>query len=100
MSQPFIANAKVRANGPVEGTEGQDGFPKTGQRQSFAVAGGDWQELNVSLPVEGQLVHLRLFLSDSKLPTEIDWIEVGSKDVTKDRKRWNFDAQGKPEKRN
>jgi hypothetical protein len=108
----FLANAKVRATGPVEArlrirtradgtarlqwrTEGQELFPATGQSKSFEVAGGDWQELTVPLAVESQIVHLRLFLSDSKRPTEIDWIEIGSKDdAAKDRKRWDFDAPG------
>ncbi len=115
--QPFIANAKVRANGPVEvslqiraqkdgtgrlqwRTEDQDGFPEAGQRQSFDVAGGDWQELRIPLDVKGRLVHVRLFLSDSKRPTEIDWIEIGSKDGNaKDRKRWDFEAAAKQSSR-
>ena len=106
--QPFIANARVRANGPVEvklrirtqkdgtcrlqwRTEDQDSFPETGQRKSFEVAGGDWQELTVPLDVKGRVVHVRLFLSDSRRPTEIDWIEVTSKDGNKKtRKRWDF----------
>ncbi len=108
--QPFIANAKLRVSGPVEfrlrikppkngkarlqwRTEGQDRFPETGQRMSFDVDGGDWQELSVTLPIEGQLVHMRFFLSDSKQPTEIDWIEIGSKAQTeKDAKRWDFNV--------
>jgi arylsulfatase A-like enzyme len=106
--QPFIANAKVRAKGPVEvslrirtqktgtgrlqwRTEGQDAFPETGQRQSFNVAGGDWQELSIPLDVEGRLVHVRVFLPDARRPTEIDWIEIGSKDGSaQDRRRWDF----------
>ena len=60
-------------------TAGQDSFPESGQQISFDVAGADWQELGVPLPIEGQLVHMRLFLSDAKRPTEIDWIEIVSK---------------------
>ena len=110
--QPFVANAKVRANGPVEvklrirapkdGTarlqwrsEGQDAFPKTGQSQSFTIAGGDWQELTVPIAVEGRLVHVRLFLSDPKRPTEIDWIEIGSAGE-KGRKKWDFKGEATP----
>ena len=112
--QPFVANARVRANGPVEvrlrirtqkdgsgrlqwRTEGQESFPETGQRQSFDVAGGDWRELSVPLDVKGRLVHMRLFLSDSKRPTEIDWLEIGSKGANaKDRQRWDFNDSPKP----
>jgi hypothetical protein len=111
--QPFIANARVRVTGLVEvrlrirtqkagtgrlqwRTEDQASFPKAGQRQSFDVAGGDWQELSVPLDVKGRLVHVRLFLSDSKRPTEIDWIEIGSKGGNaKDHKRWDFKAADK-----
>jgi arylsulfatase A-like enzyme len=98
--QPFIANAKVQAIGPTRvklqiktakpgtahlqwRTQDQNNFPETGQRQSFDVAGGDWQEIIVPLAVEGQLVHVRFFPSDNKRPTEIDWIEIESK-------RWDF----------
>jgi hypothetical protein len=106
--QSFIANAKVRVDGPAEvrlcirtqkdgtsrlqwRTEDQDSFPETGQRQSFDVAGGDWQELSVPLDVNGRLVHLRLFMPDSKQPTEIDWIKIGPKDGNaNDSKRWDF----------
>lgn len=112
--QAFIANAKVRAKGPVElrlrvktqnngtgrlqwRTEGQDSFPETGQRASFEIGGGDWRELSVPLPVEGRAIHVRLFMSDAKRPTEIDWIEIGAKDGNaNERKRWDFKA-GWPE---
>jgi hypothetical protein len=115
--QPFIANANVRAGGPVEvrlriktpkngtarlqwRTEGQDKFPQTGQSKSFGVAAGNWQEINVPLAVEGRLVHLRFFLSDSKRPTEIDWIEIGSRaQDEKDAVRWDFKVADKPAKR-
>ena len=106
--QPFIANAKVRASGPVEvrlriraqedgtgrlqwRTEGQGRFPETGQRRSFDVAGGDWQELSVPLAVEGRLVQVRLFLPYAKRPTEIDWIEImPTEGNDKERQRWDF----------
>jgi arylsulfatase A-like enzyme len=108
--QSFIANAKVRVDGPVQvrlrirpqkngtsrlqwRTEDQDTFPKAGQSQSFVVAGGDWQELSVPLEANGRLVHVRLFMPDPKRPTEIDWIEIGPKDGhANDRKRWDFKA--------
>jgi len=106
--QSFIANAKVRANGPVEvrfrirtqkdgtgriqwRTEGQEGFPKDGQSKSFDLVGGDWQEVSVPLAVEGRLVHMRFHMHDSTRLTEIDWIEIGpQKGNAKDRERWDF----------
>ena len=105
--QNFLANAKVRADGPVEirlriraessgkgrlqwRIEGQDTFPKSGQSQDFKIPGGNWQELSVLLEFEGRLVHVRLFPPNQKQEVEIDWIEIG------DGQRWDFDA-GEPE---
>jgi arylsulfatase A-like enzyme len=112
--QPFLANAKLRASGPVEvrlrirtstrgtgrlqwRTEDQKLFPATGQTTSFGVHGGDWQELSVPLAVEGRLVHLRLFPPVRKQPVEIDWIEItptGGND--KERQRWDFRGAAEP----
>jgi arylsulfatase A-like enzyme len=114
--QPLLVNAKVRTEGPVEArlriraqangtarlqwrTEGQDLFPATGQSKSFAVAGGDWQEVRVPLAVEGRLVQVRFFPPAQKQPVEIDWIEIGpTRGNDKDRERWDFDAPGKSAK--
>ena len=106
--QPFLAHAKMRMEGPVQArfrvraredgtirwqwrTEGQELFPKTGQSKSFRYAGGDWQEVSLRLPVEGQLVHLRFFPPPSKQPVEIDWIEIESA-AQEEKERWDFDA--------
>jgi arylsulfatase A-like enzyme len=106
--QPFIANAKVQAKDSVEvrlrvragktgigrlqwRVEGQENFSKNGQSKSFGVETGDWCELNVALNNQGRLNHLRLFLPESKQTTEIDWIEIDSKDGNAtERKRWDF----------
>ena len=115
--QPFIANAKVRASGPVEvrlriramkkgtgrlqwRTEGQDKFPKRGQSKSFEVEGGGWRELSIPFDNKGRVIHLRLFMSDSKQATEVDWIEIGSKnDKLKDRQRWDFKQRKQPDQK-
>ncbi|MHC4324024.1 MAG: sulfatase [Planctomycetota bacterium] len=112
--QPFLANARVRANGPVEvrlriraredgtarlqwRTDSQKIFPATGQSKSFAVAGGDWQELSVPLAVKGRLVHLRFFLPDRKRLVEIDWIEITpTGGNNKERQRWDFRGAAEP----
>lgn len=113
--QPLLINAKLRCNGPLavklrmrtaeDGagaiqwrTEGQELFPPSGQRQSFGVNGGDWQELTVPLAVEGRLIHLRLYPPASKQPMEIDWIEIGPVDGDdKETQRWDFgDAASGP----
>ncbi len=110
--QPFLTHNKLRANGPVEvrlrirtkrdgkgrlqwRTPDQKSFPKTGQSQTFDVVGGDWQELRVPLNEQGRMAHLRIHLSDTKRPTEIDWIEIiptGGKNKAK--QRWDFRESG------
>jgi len=104
--QPFLANARLRADGPVQlklrirtpidgeaqlqwRTEGQKLFPKRGQSRTFEIAGGNWRELKVRLPVEGRLIHLRLFVPAGKRPTELDWIEIEG------GQRWDFGAAPK-----
>jgi hypothetical protein len=114
--QPFLANNKLRVNGPVEvrlrvrtggsgtgrlqwRTEDQKGFPESGQDKSFAVVGGNWQELNVPLAAQGRVVHLRLFPPARKHPVEIDWIEIaptGGSD--KETERWDFGDASEPTK--
>ncbi len=109
--QPFLVKTQLNATGPLvmrlrvrssqEGaggfqwrTDGQEMFPQKGQRASFVIQGGDWEELTVPLEVKGQAVHLRLFLPSGKVPIEIDWIELqhGSEGQRK-RQRWDFDAR-------
>jgi arylsulfatase A-like enzyme len=102
---PLFINSKLRVDGPAEAklrvraqkdgdariqwrTEGQDLFPKNGQSQTFAITGGDWQDIDVPLPAKGKVVHVRLFLPRQKQLIEIDWIEVGSADG--EPERWDF----------
>lgn len=103
---PFIAMTALKLAGPVtlrlrartDGGRGsvqwrtttQDGFPASGQTVDFAFAApGDWGEAQVTLPVDGALLHLRLYVPAQKSPVEIDWIELtpaGGKP-----QRWDFD---------
>jgi len=104
----FLANAKVRVNGPVEvrlriltrkngsgrlqwRTEGQASFPKTGQTKPFTVLGEGWQELSIPLAAEGRLIHLRLFPPVQKHAVEIDWIEIAPTGRSEKKgQRWDF----------
>ena len=64
--------------------------------QSFTISGGEWQEVRVPLPVEGDLVHLRFFPPKQEEPVEIDWIEVRpTTGAAKKVERWNFGAKRK-----
>ncbi len=109
-----LANNKLRASGPVEArlrvragadgtgrlqwrTEDQKGFSASGQEKSFAVAGGDWQELSVPLAARGRVVHLRFFPPVGKQPVEIDWIEIAPTGAgDKERQRWDFKDAADP----
>ncbi len=54
---------------------------------SFRLTGGDWREVTVSLPAEGALGIVRLYLPAQKGPVEVDWIEL--KAAVRSR-RWEF----------
>ena len=52
-------------------------------------ASEEWQELTVTLPAEGTLGILRLYLPAQKEPLLLDWIEV--KPAQGKSQRWSFD---------
>ena len=105
--QRFIARAGLNAQGPVDvtlrirtqdhgtgrlqwRTEGQNQFLAE-TTQSFDIPSGDWQELSIPLDVNGQLIHIRLFLPSSKQSIDIDWIEIHSKTKPSPAQmRWDF----------
>jgi len=102
----FVATAGVKVPGPVvaalrvkssDGGKGQiqwrtaaqKQFPAEGQVISFDVPpGGQWQEVRAQVPVEGALVHVRLY-PPSADRIEIDWIRLsGAGDVVA---QWDFE---------
>ncbi len=62
--------------------------PAQAKSVPFAVAGGEWQELSVALPVTGPLGVVRLYLPADKAPVQLDWVELSS-DGGKSQ-RWDF----------
>ena len=107
-AQPFLTNASFNVEGPVllkirlrSAKPGktnlqwriadQKGFPAKGQSREFSIKGGDWQDIEIKLPVKGALQHLRMFVPVSKEPLEIDWIEITPAGGTsKQSERWDF----------
>lgn len=117
----FLANARIRAEGPLElrlrlrstedgigrvqwRTRGQQMFPERGQTTSFAIRGGSadgeplWREVRVPLSVDGLLIHVRLFTPAQETPVEVDWIELWRTGRARQRVgRWDF-GNGQPQK--
>jgi hypothetical protein len=93
---PIFVSARLRSGKPGKATlqwrtSDQKDFSAKGQSKKFSIKGGDWQEVEIKLPVKGALQHLRMFIPVSKEPLEIDWIEIapaGGK--SKQSKRWDF----------
>lgn len=113
--QSFLANARIRADGPITVTlrlwsrrggvgklqwraEGQERFPETGQTLSFAVEGAEWQEIQVAVNEPGKVIHLRVILPEKSGAVEIDWLEVsGNQGGKVGGQRWDFqEAAGGP----
>ena len=109
--QALITNAKINATGPVSlklrlkseidcsmqiqwRTKSQNRFPASGQKKLLKVTGGDWRELVAHLPVQEELIHLRLFFLDATQVTEIDWIRIESESSDqKDPQLWDFQSR-------
>ncbi|MED5281252.1 MAG: hypothetical protein VYA10_07185, partial [Verrucomicrobiota bacterium] len=107
-AQPFLTNAGLNIDGPVllkirlrsaKGgkatlqwrTSDQKDFSAKGQSEKFSIQGGDWQDVEIKLPVKGTFQHLRMFVPISKEPLEIDWIEIAPVEgKSKQSKRWDF----------
>lgn len=102
---PFLAVTRLELTGPVTlrlrvraaggaaraqwRTATQEGFPATGQTTEFALpAGGSWTEVKATLPVDGAMQHLRLYLPAEKEGVEVDWIELAP--ATGPVRRWDF----------
>ncbi len=102
---PFIAMTNLKLAGPVAlqlrarsaggparvqwRTAGQAEFPAAGQIVEFALpAASDWSETRVNLPVDGSLLHLRLYLPAQKNPVELDWVELAP--AGGQPQRWDF----------
>ena len=113
--QSFLANARIRADGPITVTlrlrsrrggvgklqwraEGQERFPETGQTLNFAVEGAEWQEIQVAVNEPGKVIHLRVILPEKSEAVEIDWLEVsGNQGGKVGGQRWGFqEAAGGP----
>lgn len=95
LKHPGPVTLRLRAHGaggPAKvawRTSAQEQFPAEGQTVAFALPGGaDWQETSVEMPVEGSLLHLRLYLPAASQPVEIDWIELQSAEGKP--QRWGF----------
>ena len=96
MEGPVLASVRLRSAKGGKATlqwrtSDQKDFSAKGQSKKFSIKSGDWQDIEIKLPVKGVLQHLRMFVPISKEPLEIDWIEitpVGGK--PKKSQRWDF----------
>ena len=50
--------------------------PKSANSFTYQLAGGDWQDLSLDVPIQGNVGILRVYLPAQKQPVEIDSIEV------------------------
>jgi len=105
---PFLGNVKVKHSGPAvlklrvrSGAGGagkvqwrtadQETFPPAGQIVTFDLkAGADWQDVAVALPVQGELVHFRLYLPAERAPVEITSVQYLPVNSSKPVRAWNF----------
>ena len=103
----FVANASFRHQGPAVLTvRARRAAPGNGKVQwrtadhktfqpghivpfELPAAGGDWAEAEVTIPVKGTLIHIRLFPAAGEGAVEIDWIRLARPDGTVTQ-TWQF----------
>ena len=83
----FRARCAKGGEGKLEWLNNTADKKATPQSVPFKLAGGDWQEVSVSIPANGPLGILRFYLPAQPQPLEIDWIELKA---TGKPKRWDF----------
>jgi arylsulfatase A-like enzyme len=105
---PFLGTTAVKHRGPLvmklrarSATGGlgkvqwrladQETFPKSGQIVDFALPGGvDWQEVSVTVPDQGEVVHVRVYLPAERAPVEIQSLQFLPADSNQSIRTWNF----------
>jgi len=96
---PVLLKLRVRGAGGGQGqvqwrTADQEKFPAEGQTIPFHYPLGDgWQDFEVQVPLEGTLVHLRLYLPESAAPLEIDAIAFVASAAASPLAAWEFDTE-------
>ncbi|MCC6354431.1 MAG: sulfatase [Verrucomicrobiae bacterium] len=108
---PFLGTTMVKGNGPLTlrlrarsaaggagkvqwVTTDQEDFPKQGQVVEFNLPpGGDWQDVTVAAPVQGQARIVRLYLPADKSPVEIESIEWLPAGAGRPIRSWAFGAK-------
>lgn len=105
---PFLGYSGLKLAGPVTITlktrqgsgparvqwrvHGQEQFPESGQIVEYRLQSDAADRLTrVAVPVEGELLHVRLYLPASSQPVEIESIEIRSSSGRSER--WSFAAR-------
>lgn len=88
----LVARSAAGGQGKVAWkTRAQDEFSADGQSVAFDLAaGGDWQEVEVELPVRGTTHLVRLYLPAEQAPVDVQSIEYLDAKSGDSIKRWDF----------
>lgn len=90
---PVDVKLRVRAptagEGKIEWLPGGATDSANAKSVAFEVPAGDWREIKVSVPANGPLGVLRLYLPAGEKPLDVDWIEISGKNLKTER--WEFD---------
>lgn len=106
--RPFLGTAQVKHSGPLTlqlrvrsasggagqvqwKTVSQPDFPAEGQIVPFTLKGGsEWQDLSLTLPIEGEIQIIRLYLPAEKSPVDVASIRYVNPEGGKLVREWNF----------
>jgi hypothetical protein len=75
-------------------TSDQQQFPETGQTVDYTLPADEHgAEVAVLVPVQGTMVHFRLYLPAQQSPVAIDWIELTGSEPHAQPQRWDFNRK-------
>ena len=89
---PAMVSLRVKTASPGEGRIewlNPKAQPKVLESVPFALSGGGWQDISVSVPAAGPFGILRVYLPATNQPVDVDWIEFGRGKQAAPR-RWDF----------
>ena len=88
VSGPVTATFRIRSKNGGDGKIAWVPADKKERTVPFKTSGGEWQDIELKIPAEGNLGIFRIYIPAQKQTVEIDWLEL--KPDSGNPRRWDF----------
>ncbi|MGY8639666.1 MAG: sulfatase [Verrucomicrobiales bacterium] len=88
VSGPGTATFRIRSKNGGDGKIAWVPADKKERTVPFKTSGGEWQDIELKIPAEGNLGIFRIYIPAQKQTVEIDWLEL--KPDSGNPRRWDF----------